>query len=140
MINKYVIDSSVFVSALGQPDTFSEASQQLFFHLEKNPGIILVPTLVTLEVLVNLHKQEYPIQEASDILQCFQSLPLNEELTYAVATFLTKSKTSLKASDFSIALLAHLNEATLITWDKRLLAEGTSICPVSTPTEWLSKV
>lgn len=133
-----VIDSNVFVSALGKSDEFTYESQKFFKNLKKETKV-LVPALAVMETIVAVFKQNPLIVKV--IIKYFQGLniiPLDIQFINLSYTNLPKD-IILKSSDLVVALTARIHKATLVTWDKQLLAYAGNICPTTTPIKYIKK-
>lgn len=128
------IDSSVFISSLGEKDIYSLPSRKFFQRLGNEE--IILPVLVVAEVLNILGKQKAAnLKEIYESLISFRLIDLNHKLLKELLKIISKN-TSLKTSDLIVALTAKIEKAVLITWDKKLLSSASSICSVKTPNEY----
>ncbi len=135
-MTKLIIDSSVFISALGIKDEYSSDSRKFFEKCYDSE--IFVPALVIAEVLTVLTKQG--MKNAASLLKYFSSLnlvPLDYGFLKYFVTHLPPS-TTLKTSDLIVTLSASRHQAILITWDKKLLSENKKLLSITTPTEYLN--
>lgn len=137
---KLLIDSSVYIAFFKDNDVFHKESVAFIKKLseDKNMSIIL-PILVFLEIANVLHKKLNSFDEKK-LLKSFskyEKVSLNFEST---ADFmLLFKKVSLKTSDAIIASLARMENATLVTWDKKLAEEARKLVNVQTPITLISK-
>ena len=139
MNNPIVIDSSVFLSAFWSKDVFTEASET-FFRRIPTDALVILPSLVIAEVLVNVAKQNpLGIKEALAYLSHFRVVDLTLPFLHAIIGGMINVQ-ALKTSDFIIAATAKLHQATLITWDKRLLAADGLLCPIMKPSDYIASV
>lgn len=125
---KLTVDSSVLIALL-KPKEFHHGESVKFmnFAISKN-ALILLPTVVLFEVFHNLRKQSYfdkpeNYEKFKDFfnLDCFIFFDLNLKFFNFFKEFNFFS--NLKTADAIIAGYAHLNNAFLISWDKRILKE-----------------
>ncbi len=134
---KLVIDSSVFISAVGEKNVNSYPSQQFFGLLKRD--IAIIPILVVIETITILGKQgNKQIEEILDYLLSMKTVNIDPEFLAKTKQWLI-GRTSLKTSDLLIAVTAKLHSCTLITWDKQLLKNAHKICPTLTPTQFPEK-
>ena len=132
-----VLDSSVVISCFGQGDEYSEMSRRFFKEVASKLEALL-PTIVFVEVAVNLYLQKVPnVRRALGVISGFKQIALDSTFAWNCAKF-APSNRILRTSDFIIAVSARVNEAVLITWDKRLLDNG--VCEAVTPSEFLKKI
>lgn len=136
-VSRIVIDSSVFLSALGAEDQFSLSSKK-FFQAIPPETIIILPALVIAETIVNLKKISSAQPEFLKYFEGMKIVDLNLEFLKKLAD--TKGTSFFKTSDFIIALTAKLYKATLITWDKKHLLPENDICKAVTPLEFMERV
>lgn len=133
---KLIVDSSVFISSLGANDIYSRPSREFFARISEHQ--ISLPTLVVAEILVGIKKQNAKnMSEIYRHLTSFQFISLDQDFLGRFFSLLPK-ELHLKTSDLVIAVTTKLYEATLITWDKKLLLFAASICPVKRPDIFLS--
>lgn len=134
-----VVDASVYISALGIEDEYTPDSHLFFRTAQKRQEIFFLPTLVIVETLTILRKQNHPdITSVSNTLMDMRIIPLDIAYIKQFTTFLLHQLVKLKTSDLIITVTATVYKATLITWDKRLLAANDILCPVMTPADYLS--
>jgi|SRR3989344_1741267 len=132
---KLVVDSSVFISALGIKDIYSRSSRKFFARISKHQ--IGLPALVVAEILVAMKKQKGKnLADIYENLTSFEIIILDREFLDRF-TALIPDSLNLKTSDLIIAMATKLYKATLITWDKKLLSFAASICPVIKPGEFV---
>ncbi len=132
---KFVVDSSVFISALGQDETFSIASRK-FLKLINETNIVL-PSLVVVEVINVLRRQKYKLyRKIADYLLSFQIVNL-DDLVIKKLVDEAHLLPDLKTADTLVLLSADITKATLITWDKKLLNVHGKYCTVYSPEEYL---
>lgn len=132
---KLVVDSSVFISALGIRDIYSVSSRNFFGKISTHQ--IYLPALVVAEILVAIKKQKGKnLVGIYEQLASFEIINLDREYLDRFAGLIPASP-SLKTSDLIIAIASKLYKATLITWDKKLLSFADSICPILRPDEFV---
>ncbi len=136
---KLVLDSSVFISYLNEDDVFYKITIQFVESLLQKNTVIIIPVIVFLEVSnVLLRKDRNFAQE--DIVDIFQQHKVvNIDLDFAKKLLPLFKKINLKTSDAIILGTAIINNATLVTWDEKLIKEAGKIANVQTPTTLLSK-
>lgn len=129
------IDSSVYISSLGDEDIYSDFSRKFFHSLTSEQ--IIIPALVVAEVINILNKQKTGnLKKVYDSLLSFRLISFDHLLLkYLWENF--PKKVELKSSDLVIAITAQMTKATLITWDGKLLSSASSICPVTTPRDYI---
>lgn len=133
-----VIDTNVFVSALGRPDKFTKESQQFFKSLNGNTQLIL-PALVVWETVAAIFKQNIlTLRVVTKYFELLDIIPLDMQYLNLAISQLPKN-TVLKSSDLIVALTAKMKHATLITWDNQLLGNADEFCTVLTPKQYLIK-
>ena len=136
-----LIDSSVFIASLIETDRCHSASRHFFGVLEKGEKqtVLVEPSIVVLEIANVLTKSGHA-REATSLQPYFTSteiIPIdNEFITHAIPLL---SRVNLKTADVIIAISAHLWDATLVSWDKKLLQEAKRITRAFTPEEYLKK-
>lgn len=132
-----LVDSSVIISAFGNRDQFSGISADFFGKMETGFEILL-PTLVFVEVAINLSKQGISDLDLSlDKISRLRQVALDIDSAKKSLAFL-KEASLLRAGDFIIASTTAIYGATLVTWDKRLLEN--KICQAVTPAEFLAQI
>lgn len=137
-MDKLVIDSTVFVSALGKPDDFSVGSKQFLTKLLKHASLqLIVPTIVAAETINILQKQGKSVKNLFSYFCGFTLFSLDADFLNQFARNLKAS--SLKTSDAIIAVSAKLNHALLISWDRQLLSSKNTLCQTLSPKEYLAQ-
>ncbi len=132
-----VVDASVYISALGIEDEHTLDSHRLFRIAEKQQESFFIPTLVIAETITVLRKQDHPdITGVCSQLLRMSVIPLDVAYIKQFTVFLLDRSVKLKTSDLIIAATATFHHATLITWDKRLLAVNTLFCSSLTPAQY----
>lgn len=138
---KIVIDSSVYISHFGNADYFTEKSKGFFRRLASSNCNIIAPSLVVAETMVVLGKQkDNNLPEIYKFIMALQVEPLDRQFLDLVKNKIAEYNPALKTADFLIALTAKQHSAVLLTWDKRLLSQGKSICEVMTPEEFVESI
>lgn len=138
MSEKIVIDSSVFISASGNPDIFTKESKKFFRKTSIQSIHVVIPSIVVAETLVKIYRHKKHIKRMREKLLEMEVIPLDshflEKFSYLI------KKANLKTSDLIIAVCAKLEGATLITWDQRHLSKDNYLCPTLTPTQYLENL
>lgn len=138
---KLLIDSSVFIAFFNDADFFHKESVAFFEKLLENKNVsIVLPILVFLEVANTLKKKIGAFNEEK-LLEAFnkyEKVDLNFDS--AVNFLLLFKKVNLKTSDAIIAACAKLTNATLVTWDEKLVKEAKILVNAQTPTKLLRKI
>lgn len=135
---KYLLDSSVYISMTVADDVHHE--QSVAFARSIVTEHLVTPTLVIAEVLTIISKLK-----PSELSHAYRYLRKNEivELDLNFIRKFFKKVTidnHLKASDRVIAVTAATCQATLVTWDKQMLAHAGSLCSVMSPATKLKKM
>lgn len=134
---KVIVDSSVFISALGIREIYSQNSRQFFQSLTDEQ--VILPSIVVEEILVNLRKQgKKNLLVIYKYLQSFELIFLNKDFIRQTLPLLQKTS-HLKTTDFIIAASASSLKGKLVTWDEKLLLYGKAICEVMTPKDYLQQ-
>jgi len=133
-----VIDSCIFCSAMDDSDVFHNDSSKLMTTLKTND--VYLPTIVVSETMVILVRKSHPDPKTLfDNLMSYRLVDINQKLLTKVYPDIT-TPSKLKTSDLLIALVAKTKRATLLTWDKQLLAYGSAYCPTMTPKTYLENI
>lgn len=138
---KLLVDSSVFIAFFNDADIFHKESVVFFEKLLENKNVIIVlPILVFLEAANVLSKKAGTFDEEK-FLQTFSKyekvdLSFDSSREY----LLLLNHFNLKTSDAIIATCAKLTDATLITWDEKLVKEAKKLANAQTPTALLNKI
>lgn len=138
---KLLIDSSVFIAFFNDADVFHKESV-IFFEklLEDKNTIIVLPVLVFLEIANVLRKKIAAFNEGK-LLEAFNKYEKIDLLfDYSREYLLLFNHFNLKTSDAIIASLAKMENATLVTWDEKLVKETKKLTNVKTPTTFLNKI
>ena len=142
MLTSYVIDSSVYVSAIQPADVFHRSSQKLLALFATHRLEILLPALVVAEVTNVIHRAEG--SSAADLRQYIKGmvehpattlLPLDEVFFNKVMLPIPKVL-KLKSSDFVIAMSAVSTKSILISWDKAMLKSAAKHIRCMTPDQF----
>jgi len=137
---KLAIDSSVFISHLGQNDEFSSDSKLFFTTIFEQKEKIIIPTLIIAETLTILRQQNHPsLKPIYKTFNDFNIIDLDSKFLEKFVNLLLKQHTNMKTSDLAIAATAKFNESTLITWDRKILTSAKSICPILTPKQYIEQ-
>ena len=135
MNEKIVIDSSVFISALGNPDIFTKESKSFFIQIAKQNIPVILPTIVVAETLVKIYRYKRRIKKISESFFDMELVSLDLDFLKQLSSLIKEPK--LKTSDLIIAVCAKLASAVLISWDKRHLSKENYLCETLTPKEYL---
>lgn len=135
MAMRLLVDSSVFLSALLETDVHYADSKEFFGYLKEREVEIslVIPATVILEITNVLVKLGHPA-EAGYLPRRFptlETIAIDDEFAARAVPVLERVR--LKTADAIIAIAAFLEKATLISWDKKLLAEAGKIVPSATP-------
>lgn len=134
-----VVDSSVFISGLGQKDVYSNESSVFFAKAQRTGATIAIPTLAICETLLILSKQHHPkLFHIYQRLLGFYLISLDDTLIESFVNTLPAITTPLKSSDMVITVTAKIFRATLVTWDRQLLKQ--SIVAALTPVQWVASL
>lgn len=142
-MNSFVIDSSVYIARYNKNDVFHETTK-IFFRkasLKLRHAKFFMPILVLFEVTNYFSrnkdskiKTNYEIFEKEAIKDLQNSIDiLDSEFLFAFRRFVTKI--NLKTADAIIACSAAIHNATLVSWDKKLLKAVKSSVSTATPAE-----
>ena len=102
--------------------------------LEEDGGEVIMPSLVAAEIVSVLAKQKTGnLSAVTQYLFDFGIVSLDESILREMLKISLKSVLALKTSDLVIAVTARITDATLITWDKKLLKYAPEICRVQSP-------
>lgn len=137
---KLVIDSSVFISHLGQNDTFTSISKRLFQILLEQKHTIVIPTIVVAETLTILKKQKQSnLKAIYNTFNNFDLIDLDKKFLDKYVDLLITKGSDMKTSDFIIAATAKFTKSTLITWDQKIIKSAKRICLTLTPKQYIEK-
>ena len=144
MMNKLIIDSNVFVSALSDEEISAQDSLAFFERLgETTDGYFLfLPRIVMVEAMNTLYRKCRKLEAVETLkgfvsTQSFRLVELDESVQTTTEVLLKVLQ--LKSLDLVIAASAYQTGATLISWDKRLVQEAMKVVPAMTPREFLKK-
>ena len=137
-MQKFTIDSSVFLSSLMVGDTFHKDSKIFFTSLLSADSIVFEPMTVFLEVGNILTKNgEKDLSKVFDSFSQFQILPIDEGMLQEALFIFGKIR--LKTADAIIVWCAYVSESTIITWDRTLLRKAVKLVPPFPPREYSKK-
>lgn len=137
---KLLIDSSVYIAFFKNSDVFHKESVTFIEKLSEDKSVsIVLPILVFLEIANVLYKKLNSFDEKKllNSFNKYEKLDLNFES--AADFMLLFKKANLRTSDAIIASCAKLANATLITWDEKLVKEARKLASVQTPTIFFNK-
>lgn len=138
-----VVDSSVFVSALAETEEHQEVSRRFFAHLATRSVSVVVPTTVVLEVGNALIRKGLLARSAPVLASLharfeeFEIASVDEE--FVAHALLLFPRLSLRTADAIVAVTAGLNDAALVSWDRRLLRGARVLVSTLTPAEFLRR-
>lgn len=137
---KLVLDSSVFISYLNKDDIFFDRTIEFIDYLKDKQEIIILPVIVFLEVANVLTRNNRHFKEGYmfSVFNKYEMIEIDLHLARLLLPMFKKFR--LKTSDSIILGTAILNEATLITWDKKLEKEAKKLIDVQTPKSFLKKI
>ena len=141
MEDTLLIDSSVMIAAFLETDTHHADSKRFFemLHKGERDHTLIEPATVVLEIENVLIRLDHA-REAASLHEYFSSVeivPIDEEFIGRASPLLQKVR--LKTADAIVAITAHLWEAVLISWDKKLIREGRRIVSAYTPKEYMNR-
>lgn len=137
---KLLIDSSVFIAFFNDADVFHKESVVFFEELlEDKNAINVLPILVFLE-MANVLQQKIDAFNEEKLLEAFNKyekvdLSFDSSRKY----LLLFNKFHLKTSDAIITACAKMENATLVTWDEKLVKEAKKFANAQTPKTFLNK-
>lgn len=136
-MNRVVIDSSVFLSALIEKETRRLETLLFFKKLGIAKKSIFVPSLVVAEVINKLQRTES--KERVEIVYRFlmSFMVINLDNVFLRQAFPYWSRCRLKTSDAIIALTSAIYGTVLVSWDEKLVAEAGKITKAITPAEFM---
>jgi len=129
----YLIDSSIYISALNSDDVLQPTSQTALSIIQKSR--IIVPALIISEIITVLNKTN-PKATKPAVHSLLNNVVVALDVKF-IHQFLRRIPpvNHLKTSDLVIAITALIYKATLITWDKQLINNTKSLCVAITPTQ-----
>lgn len=138
---KVLIDSSVYIAFFKDTDVFHKESVTFIEKLSEDKDVLIVlPILVFLEITNVLYKSRGSVGEEK-LLNSFNKYEKIDLNFKSAADFLLLfKKINLKTSDAIIASIAKMENATLVTWDEKLVKEAKKIVNAQTPKTFLSKI
>jgi len=138
-VKAFILDSSVYISYLNPLDTLHTKTKN-FINSITSPDIdFIVPIIVFLEV-GNVLQKILPQFRNDDLLRFFEDhtiINLDIELAQQMLTIFKHF--NLKTSDAIIVACSKMENATLVTWDEKLLKEAKKVADTQTPKTFLSK-
>ena len=134
----FILDSSVYISYLNPKDAL-HAKTKKFINSVTSPDVnFAVPIIVFLEV-GNVLQKILPKFTNKDLIKFFEEHTfINLDLELAEQLLVIFKNFDLKTSDGIIAACAKMENATLVTWDEKLIKEAKKFVPVQTPKEFLN--
>lgn len=142
MQKKFLIDSSVYLSSLLPHDSTHQISRKFFAALQRETSLqIVLPLIVALEVINNVYRYTQTRQE-DQILNALSDPALftivDIDTSFLQEIFLPHyTAFRLKTADSIIAVASLHHQATLVTWDKRLLRQTQDRLTTVTPAQVL---
>lgn len=129
----FIIDSSVYISYLNPQDALHLETKK-FINSVTSPDVnFAVPIIVFLEV-GNVLQKILPKFINEDLIKFFEEHTIiNLDLELAEQLLVIFKNFNLKTSDAIIAALAKMENATLITWDEKLIKEAKKFVRIHTP-------
>lgn len=137
---KLLLDSSVYIAFFKDNDVFHKESVTFIEKLSKDKSVsIVLPVLVFLEIANVLYKNRTFFDEKK-LLKSFnkyEKVNLNFESAKDFMSLF--KKIDLRTADAIIAASAKMEDATLVTWDEKLVKKAKKLANVQTPTAFLNK-
>lgn len=142
-MEKLLIDSSVYLSALLDGEVHQSDSRDLFQKLLQHNIQLIMPISILMELcmVAQRHQTNAVRNEILRFIEerAFELVILDE--TFFYESFLPHySKFHLKTADAIIAATAISQHAVLITWDKALLRAHIKPSVALTPTDYLTQL
>lgn len=136
-MNRVIIDSSVFLSALIEKETRRLETLLFFKKLGIAKKSVFVPSLVAAEVINKLQRTEggERVEVVYRFLMSF--MVINLDKVFLRQAFPYWSGCRLKTSDAIIALTSAIYDCILVSWDEKLIAEAGKITKAATPAEFM---
>lgn len=136
---KLLIDSSVFIAFFNDADVFHKETVVFFEKfLEDKNAIIVLPILVFLE-MVNVLQKKIGAFNEEKLLEAFNRYEKTDLSFGSSREYLLLFKHfNLKTSDAIITACAKLTNATLVTWDEKLIKEAKKLVNAQTPRRFLT--
>lgn len=125
-----LLDSSIYISNLNSSDRFHQKTKDFIQKLEKQSEDreIIVPVLIILEVANILKKSP------EEIMNFFARSKIIEFDIDLIQKLIPIFKAiNLKASDATIAGIAKIYNAELVSWDKKMIKEAKKLVKAFTP-------
>ncbi len=143
IMKEYVIDTSVFISLLIDKEPHHASAISLWDDFEGQlKPVLLFPRIVVIELMNKYYQITHEALSMNAIQEMIHSMggafqmDMDEELHDLASQLIPEL--SLKTSDLIIVAHAKLAQATLLTWDKRMIREASKIVKVMTPEELLN--
>lgn len=136
---KLLIDSSVYIAFFKNNDVFHKKSVAFIEKLSEDKNVsIVLPILVFFEITNILYKNRIHFDEKKlrNSFNKYEKIDLN--FKFAADFMLLFKKVNLRTSDAIIASCAKMEDATLVTWDEKLIKEAEKLTDVQNPTGILS--
>lgn len=133
---RLILDSSVFISFFNDTDVFHRKTEAFLKKIIKKQGLVIIlPVLIFLEILHILYKQLSKFDEKTvfTIFSKYEKVDISFTLVPQILPLL--KELDLKTSDAIIVALTKLFDATLITWDKKIINQAKEVIKVKTPPE-----
>ncbi|MBI5356571.1 PIN domain-containing protein [Candidatus Collierbacteria bacterium] len=136
-MNRVVVDSSVFLSALIEQEPRRLETLLFFKKLGGTKESVYLPSLVIAEILNRLQKLggENRIEIVYRFLMSFTVINLDEAFLQQSLPYWNKCR--LKTSDAIIAITSAIYDTVLVGWDEKLVAEAGKITKAITPAEFI---
>jgi predicted nucleic acid-binding protein len=140
---KVFVDSSVYVSSYLECEEQFEDSFRFFSCLKEHDGFrLFLYRLVVFEVLNTLSNAGFSWKDLHSLVSSLLE-SVSSELSFDsvdIGSFLhSGEKTSLKTSDLLILTCAAEYGDVLVSWDKKLLQEGSKVMECMDPKGFLEK-
>ena len=138
---KLTIDANIWVGALDNSDPFAATCRDCLLTAAEKSAILYSPLLLSIEVAATIGRKTRNAgdgQEASQWVRDFRShlwQPLSEELAKEAEHF--ASTLFLRGADAIYVAVAHLHDATLLTYDSEVIKRASKTIRVMTPNTWL---
>ena len=134
----FILDSSVYISYLNPQDTLHMKTKN-FINSITSPDIdFIVPIIIFLEV-GNVLQKILPQFRNDDLLRFFEDHTIiNLDIELAQQMLIIFKHFNLKTSDAIIVACSKMENATLITWDEKLVKQAKSLTNAQTPRTFLT--
>ena len=136
-MNRVIVDSSVFLSALIEQEPRRLETLLFFKKLGIAKKSVFVPSLVVTEVINKLQRieGEKKVEAVYQFLMSFTVIDLDKTFLQQALPYWSRCR--LKTSDAVIALTGAIYQAVLVSWDEKLLAEAGKITKAVTPADFM---